>query len=334
MSDVSRGPLRVGVVGCGPVGRLHAQAVRSFPQAELVGVCDLQVALAQQLAQECGGQVYPSITSLLQSASCEVVFVATPNHRHTEVVAPALMAGCHVFCEKPLATTADEARTLTQLASAHRVQLGVDYNRRFSFGYQTAWALMQEGQIGPLRRMSIEVSDSLPPTAVAREPFVILTTLLCHHLDLVRWFAGEVFSIQSCFGDLQNDLLTDLVLTLRCRNGVLAVLNAGYQASRTRTKERLELFGAQGSLVVDDVTRMVTFEQGDPDTRMQFQTNPFARGDAFYETVTSHVKAFLAALVAGALPPVTGLDGWRGLELAEAAVVSHQCQQPIILPER
>jgi predicted dehydrogenase len=111
--------LRVGVIGCGPIGALHAEAVCLSPVATLVGVCDLERERAEGLAVRLGRDVSAFIrpADLLETGTVDVVMVATPDHLHVGVTLQAIEAGCHVFCEKPLATTSVEARRLVDAAA-------------------------------------------------------------------------------------------------------------------------------------------------------------------------------------------------------------------------
>src|SRR5262245_16119559 len=125
--------LRVGVIGCGSIGALHAEALRSAPAATLAGVCDVVRDRAEGLSHRLGGTVFACdrLGDLLDRCAVDAVTVATPDHLHVEVTLEAIEAGCHVFCEKPLATTADDARRLVEAAARRGVVLGVDHNRRF-----------------------------------------------------------------------------------------------------------------------------------------------------------------------------------------------------------
>ena len=254
-----------------------------------------------------------------------MVTVATPDHLHAEVALEAIAAGCHVFCEKPLATTAADAARLVEAAARRGVTLGVDHNRRFGFGYRVAHDLLGAGKLGGVRQVVFHVLDRPPRRDVARVPEVILTTLLTHHLDLARWFGGEVASIRrdSAPGTPSLALRRDVVLTLGFAGGALGVIVAGYRDGQTRTNERAEIVGSLGRVRVDDVTRSATFWTDDPDRREVFEPSTFGDAGAFHSTIGEHVRTFLACLSASRPVPVSGVDGLRGLELVEAALRSH-----------
>ncbi|MFM7323265.1 MAG: Gfo/Idh/MocA family protein, partial [Armatimonadota bacterium] len=195
--------LRVGVVGCGGIGARHAAAVCSVPGARLVGCHDIDPLAARRVADRHGCAVFPDAGSLLGSG-VDVVCVATPDDAHTEPVLGALAAGCHVFCEKPLATTLGEARKMRAAAHAAGRLLGVDYNRRFGFGYRKAREAIDDGRIGVVQAAALRVVDGIP-AAYRPGEWSALRTLATHHIDLLRWFCGEIVGVSTRAGAIAAD---------------------------------------------------------------------------------------------------------------------------------
>lgn len=315
--------LRVAVIGCGRIGNLHATAVAGSGRAELTAVCDTDGSRAAALATRYRAAAYADLGQLLSQETLDVVTIATPDHLHVGPALEAIASGRHVFCEKPLAESAADAGRLVRAADDRGVRLAVDYNRRFAFGYRTAKRLFDEGAIGRLEYCLVRVSDPIPPAEVARHPHVILTTLLTHHLDLMRFFGGEIRRMQAVAADRKpDDLVRSVSLTLEFVAGPIGTIVASYWASQTRTSEWMELGGSAGSLTVEDVTRRVILAGADPDHCEVFEPNHFAGGDAFYDSLIEHVQAFLDHVSHGHCPSVTGRDGLAGLKLAEAAIES------------
>jgi myo-inositol 2-dehydrogenase/D-chiro-inositol 1-dehydrogenase len=214
--------------------------------------------------------------------------------------------------------------------------LGVDYNRRFGFGYRQARSLLDGGRLGDLHHLLIHVLDRTPRPEVARFPEVILTTLLTHHLDLARWFGGEVAAIAARFGPPDpsaSGLRRNVVLSLEFTSGAVGAIVAGYRDGVTRTSETAEIVGSLGSVRVEDVTRAATSWTINPD-RCEVSTPGLFSGEAgFHATIGEHLRAFLESVANGSSPPVAGLDGLRGLELSEAALRSHAEGRPVNLDD-
>src|SRR5262245_21521183 len=95
-------PLRMGVIGCGPIGQLHARAIAGSSEAMLAAVCDIDPRRAQSAAESFGAAPYDRVAKMLGHDSLDAVTIATPDHLHLEPALLAIAAGCYVFCEKPL----------------------------------------------------------------------------------------------------------------------------------------------------------------------------------------------------------------------------------------
>ena len=104
-------PLRAGIIGTGFMGAVHAEAVRAAGHT-VVGFAGSHPDKAQTMANKNGGVGFASVEALIVSDEVDIVHVCTPNHLHRDHAMPALHAGKHVVCEKPLATTAQDAKHL------------------------------------------------------------------------------------------------------------------------------------------------------------------------------------------------------------------------------
>jgi predicted dehydrogenase len=288
-----------------------------------VGVCDIEDSRRDAAAARFGVEALADANELVEKLRPDVVTIATPDHLHVEPALAAIRAGCHVFCEKPLATSTLDARRLVEAAADRGVQLAVDFNRRFAFGYARAKHALTHGILGRLRYAVLRVADRVPPPEVARTPHVMFTTLLTHHLDLMRWYGGEVHSVHVTTSEETGaPLVKTVTLTLRFAAGGLGTIVAGYRDNLTRTVEWMELAGEHGSVVVDDITRRVEIATGNPDCARILEPSPFRAGGAFNDSISEHVKTFLAHLARQDVVPVTGRDGVASLVLAEAAIES------------
>ena len=105
--------VRTAIIGCGKVGRIHADALKSVPEAELVAVCDSDAARAAAFAGQYGVRPYTDIDDLLKNAGAEAVILCTPHPLHAGPAIRAAEAGAHVLVEKPLAAN------LAEIGRAH-----------------------------------------------------------------------------------------------------------------------------------------------------------------------------------------------------------------------
>ena len=194
-------PIPVAIIGCGSIARIgHAPA---FQWAErnglcrLVGVCDLDAALAQSLADACGVPAFTSTETLLEKARPEVVSISTPPFAHRDLSLMALEAGCHVLCDKPVAMNLDEAKDMVRAAARADRLLSICFQYR-------DWdesAFLRErivdgdlGHIHSVRTWGGETHGFRPVPwryKVATAAGGIIAHWTVHNIDLVLWLLGH-----------------------------------------------------------------------------------------------------------------------------------------------
>lgn len=314
--------LRAAVIGCGAIGRRHVEAIRSADDVELVAACDTDL----DRAAACCERAYSTVEDLLAGEQLDVVTVATPDHLHFEPVTAALRAGRHVFCEKPLAMTLDEAREIARIADANGRSLAVDYNRRYGFGYAKAKRIVDNHAIGRVSHAFVRVTDAIPWFVSGRGSTALLSSLLTHHIDLLRWFCGEVRSVHCRLGPIPNGMEHhwDAVLTFAFEGGAVGTLIGGWRDRSSRTIELMEIGGTGGYVQIEDVQNEVRHFRLDADRFETFRPDYFKGDDTrFYDSLTAHLHDFLKRVPVNLPPLVSAADGVRGLEIVDAAIESH-----------
>jgi predicted dehydrogenase len=317
--------VRAVVVGCGPIGVMHAEAVHRYPAARVVAVCAPTSERRDPFAEKLSVAAFSGLGKALADVDCNCVFIASPDATHVALARLALESNKHVFCEKPLGCAAADASDLSALATQRNRSLAVNYNRRYGFGYQHARRLLRDGEIGELRQCWLQVTDGTPPPRVATRPDAILWTLLTHHFDLINYIAGEVRRLHARLVSHRRDgLIDDVDVSFELRSGATAHLSASYRDGQTRTCERCELIGSHGGIVVQDVTQGVSLLKADCDDVRHWRPNSLLAGNAFYESLNLHIADFLDRLVQGQPPLASAIDAAAAAQLAEAAVRSSQ----------
>ncbi|HBH96595.1 MAG TPA: hypothetical protein DDX89_02230 [Candidatus Omnitrophica bacterium] len=178
---MSTHPIRVGVVGVGHVGSLHAQVYAKLPNARLVAVCDLNQARAKGVAAHLRCLAVREAAELL--GAVDAVSVAVPTSAHDAVAAPLLEAGIHVLIEKPIATNLTQADHLLALARRRRVILQVGHIERFNTAIQTAKAYLTHPRFIEAHRLS-------PYPFRGLDVSVVLDVMI-HDLDLILALVGS-----------------------------------------------------------------------------------------------------------------------------------------------
>ena len=141
-------PLRVAIVGCGKIAEQHVEAVHRI-RAAVVGVCDRERLMAQQLAERHGIEhVSDNVPDLLTAARPDVVHVTTPPASHLPIALQCLDAGCHVYVEKPFTLTAADAVRLTQEARQRGFHITAGHNLQCTWESLEGRRLVRDGFLG------------------------------------------------------------------------------------------------------------------------------------------------------------------------------------------
>ncbi len=320
--------IRVGVIGSGFIGAMHASIAAAHPQASLVAVCDPCSARRQALAERFGARAFEDEKQMVASGDVDLVCIASPDELHVQHAKLCVNAGKHVFCEKPLGDSLEAAEELLEIANRQQVQFGINFNRRFAFGYRRMKELLDQGAIGRLRQLCLQVSDGTPPPHVNTRPDVMYWTLLGHHFDLLRWLGGPVERIFAFESRREPEgTIVDLAVNTKHQSGLLGNMTVAYRDGQARTAERCEMIGSEGSIVVDDVSRALTHIRLNPDVRSTEQPNLFEDGDRFYESLCGTFVRVSRLPGQGTPPPVGLRDAIESIRLSLAAIDSHEtCQ--------
>ena len=180
---------RVGVIGCRGIGIRHAAGIAGLAdpeRAQVVAACDLATDLIEEFQThfaESWPQVsgYTSHREMLAKEDLDIVTVATSDHAHARLVIDAAEAGVKgIFCEKPLATTVEDAAAMVAACEAHDVVLSVDHTRHWMPIWRRGSELVEAGEIGEVQSV----------VGCLRGSRAMLYRNGTHCLDAICWFAG------------------------------------------------------------------------------------------------------------------------------------------------
>ncbi|MCC8167285.1 MAG: Gfo/Idh/MocA family oxidoreductase [Planctomycetes bacterium] len=186
--------MRIGVIGCGAIGRDHIRRInRVVKGATVTAVADIAADSGRQVAREWGAEFFADGRDLVSSPNVDAVLVASLDPTHETYVLAAIAAGKHVLCEKPLAPDADGCRRIVEAEIAggrHLVQVG--FMRRYDAGYRALRDMIRSDRYGsPLmvhcaHRNAILVDGYTTP--------MLITNCAVHEIDVLRWLLGEEYT--------------------------------------------------------------------------------------------------------------------------------------------
>jgi predicted dehydrogenase len=247
-------PVRVGIIGCGAIAHwAHFQTLRRLKGATLVAAADPDPVARTRAARMVRGPIHSRSTDLLLS-EIDAVVISAPNPFHAELTIAAVRAGKHVYVEKPIATTADDARAVAGVIARSNVIATVGFNYRHHPAHQRARTLLKNGRIGAVRGVQTVFCEPVSPDAMPawkrqrQSGGGALLDLASHHIDLVRWFLEDevaVVSARIASSRTEHDSAT---LTLTTRGGIDVQICVSFRAGPA---DFLEFIGERGTLRVD-----------------------------------------------------------------------------------
>jgi predicted dehydrogenase len=322
--------IKAAVVGLGYWGPNLARNFQASNDFELVGLCDpIQPRLDKV------GEGYPwakrftGLAEMLEKAKPELVAVATPVGSHHGLVKPALEAGCHVLCEKPLASTVAEATEMVETAARLDRRLFVDHTFTYTGAVRAIRDLYAQKKLGDLFYV-----DSVRINLGLFQPDVdVVWDLAPHDLSILNYVVGRKVRSVSAHGTSHNPRgLADVAyLTVEYDGGLSAYMHLSWLSP---VKVRRMIFSCtSSSLIYDDLEASekiriydhgVSFEVSDLETRKQVLVN-YRRGDMRAPAIDNkealgvEAREIAAALRGGPLPPGTGEAGLDVVRVLEAA---------------
>jgi predicted dehydrogenase len=305
--------LRLAILGVGHFGRFHALKAAANPRVRLVGLADADAARAATVAAEAGTVALAPEAAI---AAADAVIVAAPTRFHHDLAMAALGAGRHVFIEKPIAATLEEADALIAAARGRVLQVG--HIERFS----AAFRAVVEAPAGG-RALSWEAVRAAPFRPRSLDVSVVLD-LMIHDIDLVLALAGEdPTGIEAVGAAVASDRPDFAVARLRFAGGRAAVITAS-RVSLTMER-RLRVLGTQGEMSVNFLDRsLAVLRRGGAEAVATMPGHGIDRATwTDHDSLEAEQAAFVGACLDGAPVVVDGAAGRRALKVAlavEAAI--------------
>ena len=143
-----RKKLSIGIIGLGGVAQVHLHAFECLSNLRIVSVCDVRLEVAHYVAEKYQAQAFTDYSDLLTAGGYDLVLVLTPASTHRDIVKAVASAGFHVFCEKPIAVTLEDAEVMVAACQQAQVKLFYGSCYRYLPAVKKAYELIQSGAIG------------------------------------------------------------------------------------------------------------------------------------------------------------------------------------------
>jgi predicted dehydrogenase len=295
--------VKVGVIGVGYLGQFHAEKYAASAQAELVGVVDPDSGRGRQVAEKLHADWYPEPSQLI--GRVDAVSIVVPTALHHQVALPFLRAGVHVFLEKPITVTLEQADELIVEAEMRGLTLQIGHIERFNPAITSCKPM--------LRAPRYIVAERAAPFTVRCTDVNVVLDLMIHDLDIVMDLAGseprEVSAAGASIITNETDIATARIVF---RNGCIADVTASRVSNEK--KRLMRVFDGDGLYACDFQAQSATLAR--PGRSLPPELVPMPIPTERRDTLNEEIHAFLDSVRIGRRPLVSGREGRRALALA------------------
>ncbi|HXX78628.1 MAG TPA: Gfo/Idh/MocA family oxidoreductase [Ktedonobacteraceae bacterium] len=298
--------LRFSILGCGVIGPIHAEAIASLPDAELISVVDIHPEKAQKLAAQYEATPYSQLQHMLDKEPVDVVIICAPSGLHGELACQVMRSGRHVIVEKPMEITREAIDEMLQVQQATGVKLAVISQHRFDKASLQVHNLVEEKAFGRL-----VLGNAIVPWWRSQEYYDsgdwrgtwkldgggVLMNQSIHSIDLLQWLMGPVKSVFGYTDTLVHRMETEdvAVAVLRFANGALGTIAATTGAYPGVTT-RIEIFGDKGSAIIEnDNLSFLHLARDDKEAISSYGVSPQEQKKVEGQSSTSQNPAALSA---------------------------------------
>ncbi|MFC1517603.1 Gfo/Idh/MocA family protein [Candidatus Margulisiibacteriota bacterium] len=321
--------IKFAIIGCGRISYRHIEAIESNPHAELVALCDLDLARAKERNTPPNVKIYQNYNEMLLKEDVDVVNIMTPSGMHTEHAIDIINKfKKHLVIEKPMCLDIKLGKELIEKAKTNNVELFIVHQNRFNKAVQKIRSAVNDHSLGKLSLATVRLRWARTQNYYNRDPWRgtwgldggALTNQAIHHIDILRWIIGDVESL-SAVGKTQfvNVETEDTACCwLRFKNGALGAIEATttVRPDRQDIEASFSLLTEHGTIIIEGsaVNKITTWTIGDIDKEKYTENPPNVYGFGHNIIIDNVVKT----LNGQEKPLVSGEEALKSLELLSA----------------
>ncbi|GAA0337260.1 Gfo/Idh/MocA family oxidoreductase [Oceanobacillus oncorhynchi subsp. oncorhynchi] len=329
--------LKIAVIGCGSIAKhRHLPEYAANKHVEITAVCDIVGERAEEAAAKYEAKAYTDYKELLKQDDIDAVSVCLPNYLHAPVSVDALNAGKHVLCEKPMATSAEEADQMIEAAQRSGKKLMIGHNQRFVTSHQKARELIASGAVGKVYSFRTTFGHGGPEGWSADgkdswffkkdEAFIgAMGDLGVHKADLVRYLLQDEFVEVGAFVETSAkenaDVDDNATLILKSEKGTIGTLAASWAYTAKEDNSTI-IYGEKATLRLEDdpaYSLVVQYTNGET---VKYELGAIQSNDEGGQTTTHVIDHFIDSIQNDTTPLIDGEEGKKSLAIILAALES------------
>ena len=328
--------LKIGIVGCGAISDIHAQAIQQSGNADLISVFSRSEKNACRVGEKHETKWSVDWNEFISDPDLDAVSICTPNGNHLDYARKAAEAGKHVILEKPIEVTLKRAKELIDVCNKYNVQLAVIYQNRFITEVEELKKQIDKNELGRLfmgdayikwfRSQEYYDNGAWRGTSELDGGGVLINQAI-HTIDLLQWLMGDVESVFGQMGTFTHERMEgedNAVVTIRFKSGAIGVIEASTSVQPAQSR-RVELHGEKGSAVIDDDKVKISIEgefsykdEKNEDSGAKSAGSSSPLGGFSVEPHKNQFEAIVDAINNNEIPPVSGEDSIKSLAVVLA----------------
>ncbi len=310
--------LRIGVIGVGHLGKAHVRILSELESCELVGCYDINADRSAEVSQEYGAKAFSDSRQLVEA--CDAISLVVPTSEHHKCALEILDSGKHLFIEKPIASTVEQAEEIVKAADSRNLSLMVGHIERFN----PALVSIRDQITFP----SFIEAHRLAPFNFRGLDVAVIFDLMIHDIDLCLHLTNsEVVDIQASASAVISDKMDIANARITFESGCTVNLTASRISPNGMRK--LRMFQPYGYISIDfkeqnaEVYRLIDKGSEVPGTSMSMAYGDTGKKIVYskpkidkYDMLSAELDSFVQSVLSGKSTSVTGLDGLRALKIA------------------
>ncbi|RSK26186.1 gfo/Idh/MocA family oxidoreductase [Bacillus sp. HMF5848] len=337
--------LKVGVIGCGAIAqRRHLPEYAANKNVEIVAVCDINAERAEEMATKYDAKAYTEYKDVIALDEIDVISVCLPNYLHAPVSIAASQAGKHVLCEKPMATSKEEALAMIEAAKASNKKLMVAHNQRFVSSHRKAKEIIESGKLGKVYSFRTTFGHPGPEdwSLDGRESWFFnkeeafigaMGDLGVHKADLMRYLLGDFAEVSSFIetnAKENTDVDDNAVCILRTANGIIGTLAASWAYVKGGDNSTV-IYGEKGVLRLEDHPEYSLIEEYKNGEAVYHKLGKIQTNEEGGQTNSHVINHFVTCILEDKQPLITGEEGMKSLDVILGALESQKTKRIISL---
>lgn len=337
----------LGIVGCGNISDMHAQAIINSERGTLVSAHSRTESRLKAFCDEYNISGSTSFDDFLKNPDLDAVSICTPSGTHLDYGILAAEAGKHIIVEKPIEVTVERGRALIKCCKENGVQLAVIYQNRFIDDVVKMKQAIDGGEIGLPILASASVrwfrsqeyyGDSTWRGTFALDGGGVVINQSIHTIDLLQWFIGDVESVSGFKGTFTHNQIEaedTAVACLRFKNGAIGVFEGSTSVTPVQ-KRRIEVNGAKGTALLDGDRFQKKPEDDQPEKSVESGEAAGASSPLGGMDVINHRRQFdqiLEAFAGNREPIVSGEESLKSLAIVEALYTAAEENRVVFIDE-